>query len=492
MSTPGIRTFDDFREYSLWYLHDVGLTVPEILNNEFKVVLAPARSSEVEFGDYAGKPKWRGPADLPSGEWNGRTANEILVNLANIQGDTEFGSNELQVGLWDSAPSDYDRKILLSVMNEEFRHGWQMAWFETDVMASDEGRQAAQSLLERRAAQKGNMRLLGAFNNIIHDWPGFYCFLEFMDRDGGSQLSLLQHSAVQQLAESMTFMLREEAKHLRSGEQGFERMIAGGKIPIDALQKYVNLFAPLGYDLHGGERSTNALIYFKLGLKGFYPSARDYLDGPVSDVVDAQLFADLKHREAHKAEFSYKYVDLNLDGPARDINKELLNAITVTFYKRTLEAHFAKFNDLIARHYPAGTPRLVLPSIRFNRAEPSVYAGERYDIHGRPIESEAAWRTYLAENLPSEKDLVRIRETARLPGWIAPPEMDVYKALTAVKPNDKVMFQTTFGMTRKSRFVSNLSKAAAAPSAAASGRPAVAQKKEDTDFWQWMQNEGAG
>lgn len=492
MSAPGIRTFDDFREYSLWYLHDVGLTVPEILNNEFKVVLAPVRTNEIEFGDFAGKPKWRSPADLPQGEWNSRSAMEILVNLANIQGDTEFGSNELQVGLWDTAPSDYDRKILLSVMNEEFRHGWQMAWFETDVLASDAGRWAAQSLLERRAAEKGNMRLLGAFNNIIYDWAGFYCFLEFMDRDGGSQLTLLQHSAVQPLAESMTFMLREEAKHLRSGEQGFERMIAGGKVPIETLQKYVNLFAPLGYDLHGGERSTNALIYYKLGLKGFYPSAKDYLDGPVSDVVDSQLFADLKHREDRKADYSYKFVDLRLDGAAREINKELLNAITVTFYKRTLEGHFAKFNELIGKHYPAGTPRLVLPSIRFNRAEPSIYAGEHYDIHGRPIEGEKEYQAYLAANLPAEKDRDRLLEVAREPGWIAPPEVDVYKALTAVKPNDKVMFQTTFGMTRKSRFVSNLSKSSVIPAASAAKPAPTGGASSGDDFWKWMQDQGAG
>ena len=135
-AVPDFRTFDDFREYALWYLHDVGLTVPEILGNEFKVVHSAAPCAEIEFGDWAGRPKWRGPEDFPSGEWISRDAMQILANLGNIQGDTEFGSNQLQVGLWDTAPGDYDRKVLLSIMNEEFRHGWQMAHFELDVLKS--------------------------------------------------------------------------------------------------------------------------------------------------------------------------------------------------------------------------------------------------------------------------------------------------------------------------------------------------------------------
>src|SRR5438874_1473850 len=137
MATPGIKTFDDFRDYSLWYLRDVGLDIPEIMNAEFKIVLAPVRSDDVEFGNFAARTKWKDGSELPEGEWNGRTFPSILANLANIQGDTEFGSNELQTGLWDSAPTDYDRKVLLSVITEEFRHGWQMAYIETELLKTE-------------------------------------------------------------------------------------------------------------------------------------------------------------------------------------------------------------------------------------------------------------------------------------------------------------------------------------------------------------------
>ena len=491
--TSELNTFDDFREYSLWYLRDVGLDIPEIMDAEFKVVLAQTREDEIEYGHYAGQKKWRSVEDMPQGEWNGRTLPSILSNLANIQGDTEFGSNELQTGLWDHAPTDYDRKILLSVITEEFRHGWQMGFFETEVLKTDESRYCAQSLLERRASQTGNERLLGAFNNPIVDWLGMYCFLEFMDRDGGSQLSLLAHSSVMQLTQSMLFMLREEAKHLRSGEQGFERILRAGKLPVEIVQRYVNLFAPLGYDLHGGERSTNALIYYNLGLKGFYPSPEDYLSKPAHVAFDKHLFSDFKAREADPVRYSYKFIDLNLGGAVKDVNKELLNGITVTFYKRTLEKHFEKFNKIIRESYPKGTPELVLPSLRWNRAEPSIYAGEAWDIHGNPL-PPSELEAYKKANLPTLADRDAVNEILGKKGGIAPPETDVYKELTHEKPSDNVLYRTKFGTKAKSRYTQKLAApaAAAAPVAApVAAAVAPAPGGDDVPFWQLMDEAGA-
>jgi 1,2-phenylacetyl-CoA epoxidase catalytic subunit len=492
--SAGIGSFEDFREYSLWYLRDVGLDIADIMNAEFKIVLANSKEEEIEFGHFAGQKKWRSAEEMPAGEWNGRTLPSILANLANIQGDTEFGSNELQTGLWDRAPSDYDRKILISVITEEFRHGWQMGYFETEVLKSDEAKWAAQSLLERRASQKGNERLLGAFNNPIDDWLGMYCFLEFMDRDGGSQLSLLAHSSVSQLAQSMTFMLREEAKHLRSGEQGFERILGAGKVPVEVVQRYVNLFAPLGYDLHGGERSTNALIYYNLGLKGFFPSPEDYLSKPAAVAFDPHLFEDFRAREKDPVRYSYKFIDLHLDGAVKDVNKELLNGITVTFYKRTLEKHFEKFNRIIREKYPRGTPELVLPSLRWNRAEPSIYAGEQWDIHGRPIATREEFEAYRKANLPSAADGAIINDVFSKKGGIAEPAADVYKELTHEKPSDEVLFRTKFGTKAKSRYTAKL----AGPAPAMTAEPAVATvaapasaPSEEVPFWQLMDEAGA-
>jgi hypothetical protein len=319
-----------------------------------------------------------------------------------------------------------------------------------------------------------------------------------MDRDGGSQLSLLQHSSVEALSRSMIFMLREEAKHLRSGEQGFERILRAGKLPIAVIQRYVNLFAPLGYDLHGGERSTNALIYYNLGLKGFYPSPENYLDKPANVAFDPQLFSDLVAREKDPVRYSYKFIDLNLGGATKDVNKELLNGITVTFYKRTLEKHFEKFNKIIRETYPKGTPELVLPSLRWNRAEPSMYANEYWDIHGNPIATREQFEAYRRANLPTAEDGKLVDEVLKK-GGIAAPEQDVYKDLTHTKPSDEVLFQTKFGTeARSKRYTTNLSRShAKAPAVAVAAAPVAAKPAaqaapaEDVPFWQLMEDAGA-
>jgi hypothetical protein len=293
----------------------------------------------------------------------------------------------------------------------------------------------------------------------------------------------------------MTFMLREEQKHLRSGQQGLERILRAGKLPADVIQRYVNIYAPLGYDLHGGERSTNALIYWNLGLKGFYPSPELDLDGPARRAFDPHLHEDLLFREREAAAYSYKFVDLNLGGSVREVNKELLNGITVTFYKRTLEKHFVKYNEILRRSYPAGTAPLVLPSIRWNRREPSIYAGERWDVHGRPIGSRTEYEAYVKANLPSEEDAALVRDVlAPGKGGIAPPEVDIYRELTVEKPSDVVLYRTRFGQERRSRYVENLSRAAAREQArekAAAVAGTRAATYDEVPLWQLMEEGGA-
>src|SRR5881409_3288758 len=51
-------------------------------------------------------------------------AGEFRVAL--YQGDTEFASVEQQRHLFETAPTDWDRRAITRVMIEEMRHGWQM------------------------------------------------------------------------------------------------------------------------------------------------------------------------------------------------------------------------------------------------------------------------------------------------------------------------------------------------------------------------------
>ena len=94
--------------------------------------------------------------------------------------------------------------------------------------------------------------------------------------------------------------------------------------------------------------------------------ASQNLDKPASAAFDPHLFQDFVAREKDPVRYSYKFIDLNLGGSTRDVNKELLNGITVTFYKRTLE----KMTETLARSKTELQTREFLPA----RTRPG-YAG---------------------------------------------------------------------------------------------------------------------
>ena len=109
-------------------------------------------------------------------------------------------------------------------------------------------------------------------------------FTMFTDRDGKYQLLALAESGFDPLARTTRFMLTEEAHHMFVGESGVERIVertaelmkqdpnedarAQGGVPLDMIQRYLNLWYALSLDLFGGEISSNAASYFAAGLKG--------------------------------------------------------------------------------------------------------------------------------------------------------------------------------------------------------------------------------
>src|SRR5213078_3406252 len=116
------------------------------------------------------------------------------------------------------------------------------------------------------------------------DWLAFYMFTYFTDRDGKFQLCALAESGFDPLSRTTRFMLTEEAHHMFVGESGVERVVAStaelmkqdpngdaraqGGIPLEMIQKHLNLWYSLSLDLFGGEISSNAASYFAAGLKG--------------------------------------------------------------------------------------------------------------------------------------------------------------------------------------------------------------------------------
>lgn len=104
------------------------------------------------------------------------------------------------------------------------------------------GKVEARKLLERRAKlafpEAKNPRLLGAFNESVDNWLDFYAYTCFVDRDGKFQLGMLKPCGFSPLARSAGPMLREEAFHLGSGNDGLTRIVKGGKIPVPILQRF--------------------------------------------------------------------------------------------------------------------------------------------------------------------------------------------------------------------------------------------------------------
>src|SRR5712691_8583625 len=234
----------------------------------------------VGFGDHFNQPVWQ---QVP-GEHR-----STLRRLIVTQGDTEPASVEQQRLLGHTAPSLYDLRNLFQVNVEEGRHLWAMVYLLHSQFGRD-GREEAEELLQRRSGNPDKPRILGAFNAPVDNWLDFFMFTMFTDRDGKYQLLALAESGFDPLSRTTRFMLTEEAHHMFVGESGVERIVqrtaeltkldpngdvrAQGGIPLDVIQKHLNLWFALSLDLFGGEISSNAASFFAAGLKGRFNEER--------------------------------------------------------------------------------------------------------------------------------------------------------------------------------------------------------------------------
>jgi benzoyl-CoA 2,3-dioxygenase component B len=264
METKRIETFDDWKDiFQSWQKdinYDTRLFSSVLQGYEFTERFSEPNHEEIGFGEFRGTPKWREISEIPRPE-----VKELLLKLIAIQGDTEFASVELQRKLLDSAPSEKDMQSIVRINAEEMRHGWQMSYLLVRHFG-DDGKAEARKLLERRA--DNGERLLGAFNEPIENWIDFFVFTAFVDRDGMYQLKMLSHSGFAPLSGSMGPMLNEESFHLLSGLTGLQRILRAGKLPVAIVQKALNRWLPVCFDLFGHERSRGAGNAYQWGLKG--------------------------------------------------------------------------------------------------------------------------------------------------------------------------------------------------------------------------------
>src|SRR5207247_6420600 len=72
----------------------------------------------------------------------------------------------------------------------------------------------------------------------------------------------------------------------------------------------------------------------------------------------------------------------------------------------------------ISKYFPAGTPPLTAPDLKFHRAI-GEFAGQTFSVTGERLAAEEYAR-HAAENLPNEQEKKFIYDLMREPGWISP------------------------------------------------------------------------
>jgi len=361
-----INTFDDWTDYFRQWQKDIGLDTAKFSDYNFDVKFGPVDHSEIEFGDYAGRPKWETVLQIPD-----QRVRDSLLHLITYQGDTEFASVEQQRNLLKNAPSEYDLQSALKVMREEMRHGTQMSYLLVKYFGSS-GKLEAQKLLERRAFE--NSRLLGAFNQDVHTWLDFYCYTELVDRDGKYQLTMLSHSGFKPLAASMKPMLQEEFYHLLTGHTGLSRVIKAGKVPIEIIQRHINKWYSVALDLFGVDASSSASWFYVWGLKGRYD------EGATQEPFD----------------------------------RDKLNELARQHYFNEVSQLIGALNNLI----PEGKPKITLPDPKFHRSI-GEYAEKKYSTSGELLSPEA-YAKHIELTLPNAADKVALAELFKQPDWVLP------------------------------------------------------------------------
>ena len=358
-----ISTFDDWIDVFRSWRSEIGV---EAINADyrFEAKFGELESPEIQFGDFAGEPKWERLRDVPD-----QRIRDALLNYIVYQGDTEFASVEQQRHLIATAPSAWDRAALARIMTEEMRHGWQMSYLLVTSFGAS-GRLEAEKLLARRATK--GQRLLGAFNVEVGHWLDLYVYTEFQDRDGKYQLDMLSRSAFAPLARSMGPMLREESFHLGAGHTGLKRILQAGRIPPPIIQRHINKWVPACYDLFGTDNSSSAQWGYVWGVKGRYQ-----------------------------------------EDAASPPDRTLLNETARGRYIAECERLVADLNRLL----PADATPLRLPDVRFNRRI-GRHAHQPYDLDGNLLLAES-YPAYLASALPTADDRRTLDDLFATGDWIA-------------------------------------------------------------------------
>src|SRR3974377_575262 len=148
-----IGTFSDWVGLFEEWREEIGVNPREMQEFKFETLYGAVEEKEIQFGHYKGRPKWETVRHIPT-----QNMRDALLNMIVYQGDTEFASVEQQRFLFETAPTDWDRRALIRIMIEEMRHGWQMCALLIEHFGST-GKVEAQKMVERRAFRNKALRI---------------------------------------------------------------------------------------------------------------------------------------------------------------------------------------------------------------------------------------------------------------------------------------------------------------------------------------------
>lgn len=266
----------------------------------------------VEVGADAGKPKAQKACEMRE------EAAQHLIGAIRAQASTEFGSIQQHQLTLARAQDEEEQAMVLRMMAEELRHGYQML----HLIVSDEWKpitgQSSEDMVEEILNMKTGSHVLGAFNIDFESFVDNIVFCCLIDRVGKYQLAMQKVSAYAPMADSMPQMLREEAFHLATGVVPLRRWVvkaAEGSpmITMEVIQKHLNKWVPRGLEMFGDERGGGTNV--KFGLK------------------------PMKNREAQDQYFK------EVEKVVRDLNTRFLRARVPSLNAGTAEALLQKLES---------------------------------------------------------------------------------------------------------------------------------------------------
>jgi 1,2-phenylacetyl-CoA epoxidase catalytic subunit len=321
----------------------------------------------IEVGEQAGQPKAQRACELRP------EAAQHLIGAIRAQASTEFGSIQQHQLTLARAQDEEEQAMVLRMMAEELRHGYQML----SLLVADDWRavtgQSSEQMVEEILSMKTGSHVLGAFNVDFESFVDNVVFCALIDRVGKYQLSMQRVSAYAPMADSMPQMLREEAFHLATGVVPLRRWVvkaAAGSpmITMAVIQKHLQKWLPRGLEMFGDERGGGTNVKFGLKPMKNREAQEQYLkevEKVVRDLNLRYLRARLPRLTAADAEANLDRLERErgaVDGVAAD---DLLRVPHRDYFRRRGEPSFRmvgvdgeRFDDVEAylRHLAATLP----------------------------------------------------------------------------------------------------------------------------------------